>query len=89
MEKTVIEKKEFNVGGDFESMFAAQSWLRENGYDYGTIPNNGSSGVVKGSYYDYDLPFNMDSYGLKHKEIIHGIIRGDIRNGPVIVELYE
>ena len=87
--KPVIIKKEFHEEGDFQSMYAAQHWLKENGYDYGSSSVLNPTAIMKGNYDDYPLPWKMKNFTAKEKKMVHGIITGDMRNGPVKIELYE
>ncbi len=88
--KPVIQKQEFNLGGDdFESMYAAQHWLRQNGYDYGSTSAIEPTAVMRGNYYEYGLPHKMKNFSAKEIKMVHGIITGSMRSGPVIVYLFE
>lgn len=89
MKRKIIEQKEFKVPGTFESMYAAQNWLTENGYSYGSTSATEPAAVMKGDYYGYDLPHKMKNFAAKEKRMVHGIITGDMREGPVTVYLYE
>lgn len=87
--KKAIEIKKFDVPGTFESMYAAQGWLTEKGYGYGSSSCGYPVAVMKGSYYDYDLPEKMKNFTAKETASVHGIITGELRYGPVTVHLYE
>jgi hypothetical protein len=87
--KEIIEQKEFKVPGEFESMYAAQDWLRENGYDYGSTSCIEPVAIMKGNYYDYDLPLKMKNFTMQQKDSVHGIMRGNMREGPVFIYLYK
>lgn len=87
--KKVKESKRFEVPGTFESMYAAQAWLKEKGYDYGSNSAGGPTAVMKGRYWDYDLPQKMKNFTEREKNLVHGIMTGNLREGPVIVHLYE
>lgn len=88
--KKVVTQKKFHVPGTFESMYAAQSWLRENGYDYGsTSAGNIPTGVMKGDYYDYGLPHKVKNFTKHEKNMLHGEITGDMREGPVFVKIFD
>jgi len=88
MRKIVIEQKEFKVDGTFHSMYAAESWLREKGYTSGSGCVGHPTAVMKGNYYDYNLPHKMKNFSKKQTASVHGIMKGDIRDGPITVELY-
>lgn len=87
--RKVIEQKTFNEKGTFKAMYAAQSWLRSKGYDYGSTSAIEPTAVMKGDYYSYGLPHKMKNFSAKDKASIHGIITGEMREGPVTVKLYN
>ncbi len=89
MKRIIIEQKEFKVPGTFQSMYAAQSWLHEKGYDYGSTSATEPTAIMKGNYYDYGLPHKMKNFTAREKAMVHGIITGDMREGPVKVCLYQ
>ncbi len=46
----MANKKVFKHDGTtFGAHYAAQKWLRENGYSYGSSSHNGPAGIVKGN----------------------------------------
>jgi hypothetical protein len=88
--KIIIKQQTFQVPGTFESMYAAQAWIKSLGYDYGS--NSGGStptAVMKGDYQSYDLPLKMKNFTPAQVKMIHGRMIGDMRNGPVKVQIYE
>lgn len=87
--RKIKETKEFKVPGTFESMYAAQEWLNENGYSCGSSSVCNPTAIMKGYYSDYDLPEKMKNFTEKQKKLVHGIMIGNLREGPVIVHLYE
>lgn len=88
MKRKIIKENTFKVDGTFQSMYAAHSWLREQGYDYGSTSAIEPTAVMKGDYYSYNLPHKMKNFTAKQKREVHGIIFGDMREGPVTVYLY-
>ena len=89
MERKVIISKTFKVKGTFQSMYAAEKWLSEKGYSAGSSSATHPTAVMKGDYYSYGLPHKMKNFTSKQKKIIHGILFGDLREGPVTVHIYE
>lgn len=84
-----IEVKTFNDKGTFEAMYAAQRWLTENGYDYGSSSaGNIPTAVMKGDYYSYGLPHKVKNFTPAQKAMMHGTITGEMREGPVTVTLF-
>ena len=88
MAKKIIQEKTFKVPGTFQSMYAAQRWVKENGYSYGSTSAMQPTAVMKGDYYSYILPEKMKNFTAKEKASVHGIIFGDMREGPVTVHIY-
>jgi hypothetical protein len=85
-----MSKIEFQGGGTFEAMYAAQHFLKENGYDYGSTCAMMPVAVVKGHYHeDYDLPEKWKNFTAKQKKSVHGTITGDMREGPVTVTFFD
>jgi hypothetical protein len=85
----IKESKQFKVEGTFESMYAAHHWLKENGYGYGSTSAMHPTAVMKGDYYSYNLPHKMKNFTAKEKKQVHGIITGEMREGPVFVHIYD
>jgi hypothetical protein len=78
--------KEFKVDGTFESMYAAQGWLLENGYSYGSTCSMMPVAVIKG---EYNLPQKWKNFTSEQKDMAHGVIVGEMREGPVYVRIFE
>ena len=87
--RKVIESKEFKVEQTFYSMYAAQNYLRQKGYDYGSTCAMMPTAVMKGDYYSYNLPHKWKNFTNSQKRHVHGVITGDMREGPVFVYLFE
>ena len=86
--RKVIQSQEFKVEGTFQSMYAAHSFLKENGYDYGSSCAMMPTAIMKGDYYSYDLPHKWKNFTNAQKKSVHGVITGELRNGPVFVKLF-
>ena len=79
-------KKTFNQTGTFEAYTAAEQWLIDNGYTYGSMQGRDPIGILKGDIYISKWR-NIPAHGRKN---LDGIITGvDKRNGPVTVEIFE
>lgn len=86
----VIKKETFQVSGTFESMYAAERWLTENGYDCGSgSACNMPTALMKGDYYSHDLPHKWKNFSPADKKRVHGVMTGDMRDGPVTVYIFE
>lgn len=87
--RTVIQKESFQVDGTFESMYAAQRWLKEKGYDYGSSCGMLPIGIIKGDYCNHDLPQKWVNFTAAEKKIVNGVMIGDFRYGPIVVYLFN
>ncbi|MDF2189303.1 hypothetical protein [Paraflavitalea sp. CAU 1676] len=87
--RIVAISKEFLVPGTFKSMYAAQAWLKQNGYDYGSTSAMDPTPVVKGEYGNYDLPQKWKNFTRADELTVHGAITGNMRDGPVTVHIFQ
>lgn len=87
--RSTIKQMEFKVEGTFQSMYAAQEWVKENGYDYGSSCTGMPTAIMKGDYYSYDLPHKWRNFTSKQRNAVHGTMIGDLREGPVFVKIFE
>lgn len=89
MGRKVAIEKQFLVYGTFKSMYAANGWIRENGYDFGSTCALQPTAIMKGDYYSYDLPHKWKNFSSSQKASIAGVMTGDLRDGPVFVRIFE
>jgi hypothetical protein len=89
MKKKIIIEKVFNALGVFGSMYAAQKFIKGLGYDYGSNSATEPTAIMKGDYYDYNLPHKMKNFTEDERNSVHGLMDGDFRNGPVTVKIFE
>ena len=88
--KKIIHQEEFKVDGTFQSMYAAERWLREHGYGWGSGSGSGKpTAIMKGDYYDYNLPHKWKNFSDYQIQRVHGKMTGDFRNGPISVVIYD
>ena len=78
-------KKEFAESGDFAAYYAATKWLHENGYSSGSMRRDDPIGIMKGNY----IISKWRNLSSADKKVLHGVMTGDKRNGPVMVEIFE
>ena len=79
--------KSFKVDGTFESLYAAERFAKDNGYNYGSLCGNNPVALVKG---DYDLPQKWKNFNRLEKNMAHGVMLStDFREGEVTVVFYE
>ncbi len=75
--------KTFNNPGTFQASYAAEAWLKENGYSVGTMCGKLPRGILKG---DIHIAKWKNLTGPERKACC-GTMFGDMRNGPVHVEI--
>ncbi|GFM49014.1 hypothetical protein K5D38_04860 [Pseudomonas cichorii] len=78
-------KKTFSNPGTFKALWAAQEWLQQNGYSYGSTCREMPIGILKGDYVIAKWK------NLTQQEIseLDGDLQGDMREGPITVTLKE
>jgi hypothetical protein len=78
-------KTTFAQTGDFSAMNEAEKFLEANGYSIGSCERGSPRGILKG---DWTIAKwrNLDKTDVA---AMHGKMTGDMRNGPVLVELFE
>lgn len=84
--RPIMEKKTFSVSGTFESLYAAQAFLREKGYSAGSLARDLPVGLKKGDYliskwYNLDKEHILDLDGV--------MVSNDFREGSVDVILFN
>ncbi len=86
--RMIIKSLDFKVKGTFESFYAAEHWLHENKYCYGSLCGNDPVIILKGNNYHYPQKWiNVPEAGRKK---IDGIITStDFREGTVTIILYK
>lgn len=88
--REVKEQETFKVEGTFESLYAAQSWVRSKGYVYGSLCGDAPVALRKGqSFSEYDLPEKWRNMSDEDIKSIDGVIKSrDYRDGSVTVMLF-
>jgi hypothetical protein len=74
-----------STGEDFSGITQAESWLKDNGYSFGSMQRSNPIGVVKGDAY-ISKWFNMTP---NDKLSLDGTLTGDYRNGDVTLTLKD
>jgi len=87
--RPVKEVIEFKTPGTFESMYSAERWLNDNGYSSGSNCAMMPTAVMKGDYYAYNLPEKWKNFTSTQKDSVHGVMVGDMREGPVFLIFFE
>jgi hypothetical protein len=88
-----VQRLCFKEEGTFRSMYAAERWLKENGYSYGSTCNSRTTAaplpvaIQKG---EYDLPQKWIHFEKEDMDLVDGImISPDFREGDVTIILFE
>lgn len=82
-EETV--KVEFNDAGEFAAVRAAEDWCAKHGLSVGPMQRGEPRGILFGAY-DIQKWRNLRQ---ADKDALHGMMTGDMRNGPVFLLLSE
>lgn len=75
----------FTEEGDFEAMYAAEVYLRTKGFSVGANCRGEPRGILKGDHW-IEKWRNLDD---AERQSMDGIMTGDMRRGPVTVEIYD
>ena len=85
--REAIEVKTFKVNGTFESLYAAQRWLSEKGYEYGSLCGREPVALTKG---EYNLPQKWKNFSKSDENIADGLMLSmDFREGEVNVFIFK
>ncbi len=85
--KTIKDVKVFEVEGTFNSKYAAEKWLHDNGYSYGSSERENPIAVMKG---EYELPQKWSNISKMGKEVVDAVIvSDDFREGSVSVIIFS
>ena len=76
-------EKVFDQKGTFEALHAAQRWLRERGYSYGSTCACCPVGVLHGDY----LIAKWRNLTRQERAELDGALDGDFREGPLTLRL--
>jgi hypothetical protein len=92
--RAIKVKEVFSLDNDelpFNSLYEAQSWLREQGYVYGSLCGDAPIAIRKGEDFShYDLPEKWRNFSDEDKAHCDGVlISQDFRNAPVMVFLFN
>ena len=83
--KQIKQVEVFEIEGDFQSHWAAERWLTENGYSYGSSCIFSPIAIVKG---EYDLPQKWKNMTAKERSSVDGILESG-RSGKAKITLYN
>jgi hypothetical protein len=77
--------KTFDQKGDFAACYAAESWLHESGYSAGSMQRGAPRGIMRGDV----LIAKWRNLSPQDRAALDGQMTGDMRNGPVTVEIFH
>jgi len=87
MPREIKQKLSFKQEGTFQSLYAAEAWCIQNGYEYGSLCCQQPIAIVKG---DYNLPQKWKNFSKTQKNQVDGVITSfDFREGEVTVTIYN
>lgn len=75
----------FEDVGEFKALYAAERWCRERGISFGSMEAHKPTGLLLG---DFAIA-KWHNLRQADKNALHGVMRGDMRNGPVTILLNE
>ncbi len=75
--------KVFTESGEFAAYNTACTWLRDNGFSWGSMCHPQPTAIMKGDVYIA----KWKNLTAKERRIVDGTITGDFREGPVTVKL--
>lgn len=70
-------------GPAFSAMYAAEKWCQERGVSVGRLQAHAPRGLLYG---DYDIQ-KWRNLRQHERDALHGVMTGDMRNGPVIITI--
>ena len=73
----------FDSAGTFEACSAAEAWCAANGYSVGRAQAHSPRGILRG---DFDIQ-KWRNLRRRERDALDGVMTGDMRNGPVFVEI--
>jgi hypothetical protein len=79
-------EKQFEAEGTWNAMYSALRWVNENGYEEGCTCAMMPMAIMKGKY---NLPWKWKNMTAKERNSVHGVVTGDMRDGPVLVRIFK
>lgn len=73
----------FNNKGEFAASYAAEKWLRDRGFSFGSSQADGPQAIWHGDCY----VSKWRNLSAKEKREMHAVMDGDGRDGPVHIRL--
>lgn len=75
----------FDQTEDWKAVDAAEKWCKEQGISVGTMEGRSPRGLMRGVH---SIP-KWRHLDIEDKKLLDGTMTGDMRNGPVHIELNE
>lgn len=73
----------FTESGTFAALYAAQDWLRQHGYSYGSQQRGSPTAIKKGDY----IIGKWRNLSADDRAEMDGTMEGDFRDGPVTIKI--
>ena len=81
----MTKRIEFTQTGTFAACMAAEQWCLDNGYSVGSMQAGSPRGLLQGDW----LISKWRNLSSVERKALHGTMTGDMRNGPVLIEIFE
>ncbi|MBN9078550.1 MAG: hypothetical protein BGN87_00295 [Rhizobiales bacterium 65-79] len=81
----VTHRLTFSDAGDFAAERRAVAFLEERGFSVGRMQHREPRGILLGNF-DIQKWHNLSA---ADRAGLHGVMTGDMRNGPVVVEMFD
>jgi len=85
LNRAIVDERTFSE----DPFHAMVGWLHDRGYDFGDKDGNNYIPVMKGYYDRYEIPRKWNSLDNRQKRFVHGVITGDMKEGPITVYLFK
>lgn len=86
--RKILIEKTFKEEGTFQGMYAAQKWLHDEGYSYGSTTRHSDPVAIRKG--EYDLPQKWHNFSALGRQSVDGIMTSnDWREGEVKVIIYK
>jgi hypothetical protein len=84
--RKIVKEIFFREEGTFQSLYAAQKWLYDNGYSYGSNCAGAPIGILKG---EYNIA-KWKNLSAAEKNLLHGVmVSDDFREGTIAIKFFE
>lgn len=75
----------FKEAGDFNACYAAEQWCKANHVSVGSAQRGDPRCLMRGD----GLVAKWRNLSAAERSACHGVMTGDMRNGPVTIEMFD